>query len=843
MEIIQLDGAIMTTDSVYEFVMPEAAVKVTVTFVAKEVTPGEDDEPTVTPTPEPEEATTFAIHLSYDKTQGSVVVLVDGKEVTTAASGSAVTVEATPAEGYEVDKIFVVNYETYADIPMSDNTFIMPENEVKIGISFVETSTPGEDDEPTVTPTPEPEEPTVAPTATPVPTETPAEPTVAPTVTPVPTETPAEPTVAPTATPTPIPVEETPAEYFSWTEKTDGTVEISGLLDKTLTEIVIPDEIDGKTVTSIGYSAFSNCSNLSSITIPEGVTSIGKNAFFNCSGLSSITIPEGVNLIDFYTFSGCSNLISITIPSSVTDIDSDAFRNTPKLEELVIDQNNSSYSFQNGALYDKNQTTLVCVVGEQTQFEVPEGVISIGSHAFACCGSFTSITIPSSVTNIDSGAFYNTPGLKELIIDQNNGSYSFLDGALYDKNQTTLMGVIGSPTQFEIPEGVTSINRAAFNGCSSLESITIPESVTSIGKHAFNSCSSLSSITIPQGITSIDDYVFYNCSSLESITIPDGVTAIGVSAFSRCSSLSSVILPDEVVSIGQSAFKDCSNLSSIIIPDGVTAIGDYIFCGCSSLESITIPDGVTAIGDNAFSNCSSLSNVILPDGVVSIGNSAFISCSNLSNVIIPEGVTAIGDYTFSICSNLSSITIPASVESISETAFSYCSDFVIIAPAGSYAQSYAQEKNMTFECKHTWTENSCTCGASKVSSGVDVNELTVSTYVEVNGVLISFDEVVLNQLQTAAQTATGSSLTVSVSTTDSNANTVYDITVFVGGIEISDFDGDVNVWIPCTAMDEEFLFEVPVYYLGKEGEERVTAQRCGNYACFTTRAFYYHNAQ
>lgn len=113
------------------------------------------DEPTVTPTPgeEEEQPTTFGIYFSYDTTQGSVIALVDGKEVTKAASGSAVTVKATPAEGYEVEQIFVM-VSNGDDIPMSDNTFIMPENNVKIGAVFVETSTPGEDEEPTVTPTP-----------------------------------------------------------------------------------------------------------------------------------------------------------------------------------------------------------------------------------------------------------------------------------------------------------------------------------------------------------------------------------------------------------------------------------------------------------------------------------------------------------------------------------------------------------------------------------------------------------------------------------------------------------------------------------------------------------------
>ena len=208
-----------------------------------------------------------------------------------------------------------------------------------------------------------------------------------------------------------------------------------------LTNLIIPDG-----VTSIGNSAFYNCSSLTSVKIPDGVTSIGDATFRNCISLTSIEIPDSVTSIGTSAFFGCSSLTSVKIPDSVTSIGTSAFSGCNSLTSVEIPDSVTSI----GKSVFQNCSSL-------TSVEIPDSVTSIGWYAFGYCSSLTSIKIPDSVTSFESYAFQNCSSL----------------------------------TSIEIPACVTSIDEWAFYGCSSLTSVEIPDSVTSIGNSAFKNCSKL----------------------------------------------------------------------------------------------------------------------------------------------------------------------------------------------------------------------------------------------------------------------------------------------------------------------------------------------------------------
>ena len=293
------------------------------------------------------------------------------------------------------------------------------------------------------------------------------------------------------------------------------------------------------------YHASKEDEQKSHIEIPQGYTGIPDYAFQSFLNLQSISLPDSVTSIGICAFEGCSSLQSISLPEYLTSINYSAFRDCSNLQSISI----------------------------------PDSVTYIGGSAFEGCSNLQSISLPKDLTEIGHRAFRGCSRLYEFDVHLNNKKIkSSVDKkCLIDQDGMLIAFAPAGVKNYEIPDGVTSIDAYAFAGCSSLQSISLPESLTSI-KHS----------------------AFEGCSSLQSISLPDSVTYIGGSAFEGCSSLQSISIPDSVTSIGGSAFKGCSSLQSISLPKNLTSIEDGVFEGCSTLKNIILENGVKNIEIESF---------------------------------------------------------------------------------------------------------------------------------------------------------------------------------------------------------------------------------------------------
>ncbi len=310
----------------------------------------------------------------------------------------------------------------------------------------------------------------------------------------------------------------------------DGTAEIAAY-NGTETEVTVPAEIGGVTVTSIGILAFYNKNNIVSVSLPDTLITIEDSAFYNCTSLKKIIIPESVNSILRNSFYRCISLTEVNIPKNVAFLDDTAFFSCQNLKSINVDKNNMNYSSFDDALYavKGNDLELLCCPCGKDSIAFPDNVTVIRNCAFEECRNLNEIIIPDTVKTIGSRAFYDCYNI----------------------------------TKLTIPEGIKSIYPYTFEGCNNLSELNLPDSITKIGDSAFAECRSLKSIVLPKNITFIGREVFRYCINLETAVLSGTITEIPYGTFNYCKKLNKVVIPASVTKIADTAFQSCNELKDV----------------------------------------------------------------------------------------------------------------------------------------------------------------------------------------------------------------------------------------------------------------------------------------
>lgn len=486
----------------------------------------------------------------------------------------------------------------------------------------------------------------------------------------------------------------------------------------TAVNVFIPETLDGYPVVGIAQNAFKNNTRIKSVSIADSVETIGRSAFSGCTALERVTLPENekFQMINAYAFYRCGRLLEIEIPYSITEIGEGSFESCSEINKITIPNtvtiiNNDAFcrctKLKNITLSEnliKIGESAFNLCKELVEIELPDSVIRIEDWAFAGCLKLSKVKLSKKLEWLGAAAFGNCDKLTDIKIPKSlkacdcmhNLDTYYVGGPFYDcdglKNIT-----------FE--DGATEVASHLFDNCPGLEEIDIPDTITIIEDSAFIKCTKLKKVILSENLTQIENNVFDLCTKLTEIDIPDSVLQIEDRAFGGCQELSSVKLSKKLESLGTAAFSNCDKLVSIEIPKSLKYCdnwyntqyvgGPFCFCDglkevlfesgtimvtsclfdyCYGIENIDLPDTITAIGSEAFSHCTNLKQVKFSANLNSIGSSAFSGCRSLEIAQIPEGVTRIGTGAFSGCSLLKKVKLPDQTTELAYRVFSSCTN-------------------------------------------------------------------------------------------------------------------------------------------------------------------------
>ena len=415
----------------------------------------------------------------------------------------------------------------------------------------------------------------------------------------------------------------------------EGKVTITGYTeDLDLTNVVIPDEIDGKPVEKIGKKAFYDCA-IKSLTIGNNVTTIEDSAFDDCSNLSKIDLGKNVSSLGKRAFAQTLSLSKLTLSDNIEFIGDDALWNA----------------------------------------------------------TYTQLVVPATVQNIPA-AFYNKSTLQKIVVDAENKVYTSDDlGALYNKDQSELIKFPQSSTSlsYTTPESTLTVKNSAFKNNDHITKVVLTN-VTTIEDSAFDDCTNLSEIDLGKKVSYLGKRAFAQTLSLSKLTLSDNIEFIGDDALWNAT-YTQLVVPATVQNI-PAAFYNKSTLQKIVVDaenkvytsDDLGALynkdqSELIkFPQSSTSLSYTTPESTLTVKNSAFKNNDHITKVVLTN-VTTIEDSAFDDCTNLSEIDLGKKVSYLGKRAFAQTLSLSKLTLSDNIEFIGDDALWNATYTQLVIPA------------------------------------------------------------------------------------------------------------------------------------------------------------------
>lgn len=455
------------------------------------------------------------------------------------------------------------------------------------------------------------------------------------------------------------------------------------------TEIVIPEN-----VRVIGEHVFKGKRKIEKITLPNSLELIDAEAFKGCTSLNDIVLPTALREIGAEAFKGCMSLLRIGFPDGLTKIGDYAFHRCHSLKAAVLPDSVKALG---------KCAFLYCDGMEKVSLG---GVKRIERQTFANCTSLREIRLNSALEtdNLSDDIFTGCVNIKKICLtDGQNLEFENLAAIIgTDANQIAqavaksvyqtmklengvLYRLAVNLKSFDIPEGITVIEKSCFYNKKGIIRIVLPKSLCEIKANAFGNCINLEEIVFQNDHVEIDRRAFKGCNNLERVILggevyypkkclsdgdlPDIALKIGGQVLSDFYISGNILMayrgkeervcvPDAIRIIGEGCFENNNAIGRVVLPDSVREIRENAFRGCVSMQTIELSAGLEAIERGAFENCKKLIRIALPENVKRLGRSAFKRCFKLNSFTVNDGLEEIGDMTFYGCKSLKSIYIP-----------------------------------------------------------------------------------------------------------------------------------------------------------------------------------------